>query len=191
MRIFLIIMGVLLCVSNLKAQTIAYDNIEVDGSRQIVTSLREYSIKGKRYYVGIRYVEKNDSAKWYLMFSPFTEFPRESDILLKFDDGSNIHLTMDGVLIKKFEEPGSAYTFGYYTTFTMPHEVEVYTSLFSLTDSMFNAIEEKNIVKIRMHDGLRNKDENIIWNSFGKYIRRGRMKILRARGVKQNLYDDF
>ena len=189
---FIILLGFISI--NLNAQKISVDRIETDGSHQIMTKTKDFTIDGTKYSFGMKVYETSFSKDWLLLISSYHYISNSTEVLLKLGNDDIIYLPVNNVNVGKVTMPGYGVTIGTITSISPTRQVDYYSSVYELKEEDMNKIDTYGITKIRISNGVEYLDKTYKNNSLGKFLTKCRKNInkrLEHPLKSKNLFDDF
>lgn len=161
------------------SQRVTLDRIEYDGSHQIMAKDKKFFFGDREFSFGLKLFERNNSKYWLLIVSSFYYMPDVSTIHFKLDNNDIIDIPVDNVNKGKVYIPGYAFNYGSFTSYTQPENLDYYSSVYELKESVLDVIDKQKIVEVKIDNGYK----TILYGTFdnnrlGKLIRRSHKNIL-------------
>ena len=195
----------LLSVSCVFAQKIYVDRIETDGRRQVMVTIKEYSVDDKDFNFCLKVFEGSDRRDWLLLVSSYAPMSMESVLLLKLWNEAILRLNVNNIKVDTETKPAYALTIGSITTSTTTSittihpskDVNYYYSVYELTPEEIEYMGKYGIKKIRIANGEKVWDKEFRFDSLGAYLSRSYKKILKQletpikKDKKKNVFDGF
>lgn len=199
--LFCICFCLITCNNNINAQKIIVDRIESDGSRQIMTKTKNFSIGESNYHIGLKTFEEFDnSLDWYLVVGSFSYIPSYTEALIKLRNEEILYLisgktTSDDITTKL------GYRYTHYSKYSaisydFPSiQEKYYVTLFKLNEEQLKKIHDYGIKRFRISVGTTFNDREFSGNALGLFIDRSYKKILNRQTKiplkKKDLFDNF
>ena len=190
-----LIFAILFCLPIIGySQKVSLDRMESDGSHQIKTDSKKYTIDDAEYNICLKVFESEYGLDWCLLLSSFSYIPDEAEVLIKLGNDELLYLPVNNVHVGKVTMPGYSYVIGSVISSSPSREVDYYSSLYKLTESDLDNIEKYGIKKIRVSNGVKYRDKEFLGNSLGKFLNKCRKNIVERLNnplKKKGLFDDF
>lgn len=193
MRHFLLLMFVLFA-SFAFAQEVRIDRIEDDGTRQIMTSSKNFVIDNESFSICLKLYESDYPYEYIFLISSYKSIPEQSEVLIKLGNDEIINLPCNNVHEGSVTAGGYALTYGNFTSISPAREVSYYSAVFVLDAYELDKIEEYGIKKIRIFNGIQTLDKEFKKNQLGKFLIKSRKLILerlKNKPTQHNPYEGF
>ena len=79
---------------SVNAQKIMVDQMETDGSHQIMTNMKNFVIEDRDYSMTLKVYETANKLDWRVTMSTFNNIPNDNIILLKLKNGQTVSLAV-------------------------------------------------------------------------------------------------
>lgn len=179
---------------NISAQKVKVDRIENDGRRQLMTSSKSIMLGKKEYTFSLKLFTDVISSEWCLLISSFSYISPSAEVLIKLSNDEIIHLYCNNVNDGKINMPGYGIPIGNITYYSPASQENYYSSIYIFSTEDLEKIETYEIKKIRFSPGTDFYDKEFSNNTLGKFIKKGRKKILeklKNTPTTKNIYDGF
>lgn len=180
------------------AQTVRVDQMESDGSHQIMTNMKNFRIEDRNYSMTLKVYESANNLDWRVTISTFNNIPNDNIVLLKLKNGQTIRLAVDSLHEETYTTNGIVYNSMYLSTVQPGVTKTYYVSESRIKAEELDSIDAYGITKIRFGNNVKYYEAEWTNNPLGKYLTKCRKKIAeRIQGPteqkksKESIYDGF
>ena len=180
------------------AQKITVDQMETDGSHQIMTNMKNFVIEDRDYSMTLKVYETANKLDWRVTMSTFNNIPNDNIILLKLKNGQTISLAVDSLHEETYTTNGVVYRSMYLSTVQPGVTKTYYVSESRIKAEELDSIDTYGISKIRLGNNVKYYETEWTNNPLGKHFTKCRKKIkerlqnaAEQKKDKGSIYDDF
>lgn len=183
-----LIIFILLAISiGANAQKVDVSRMESDGRWQIMTSGKDISLNGAKYTIHLKAYIRNGVPDYCLLISSFYTIPENAEVLFKLGNGEILYLPINNLNVG---EINSSYIVG---QVVIPNSSKYYSSIYDLSESELNKIEEFGILKMRITGGSSYREKEWKKDKLGKFL--GKSKLVVEKQMKKyvtnSIWDGF
>lgn len=180
------------------AQKITVDQMETDGSHQIMTNLKNFAIEDRNYSMTLKVYETANKLDWRITISTFNNIPNDNIILLKLKNGQTVSLAVDSLHEETYTTNGVVYRSMYLSTVQPGVTKTYYVSESRIKAEELDSIDTYGISKIRLGNSVKYYETEWTNNPLGKHLTKCRKKInerlqktIEQKKDKGSIYDGF
>lgn len=180
------------------AQKITVDQMETDGSHQIMTNMKNFVIEDRDYSMTLKVYETANKLDWRVTMSTFNNIPNDNIILLKLKNGQTVSLAVDSLHEETYTTNGVVYRSMYLSTVQPGVTKTYYVSESRIKAEELDSIDTYGISKIRLGNNVKYYETEWTNNPLGKHLTKCRKKIkerlqnaAEQKKDKGSIYDGF
>lgn len=183
---------------SVNAQKITVDQMETDGSHQIMTNMKNFVIEDRDYSMTLKVYETANKLDWRVTMSTFNNIPNDNIILLKLKNGQTVSLAVDSLHEETYTTNGVVYRSMYLSTVQPGVTKTYYVSESRIKAEELDSIDTYGISKIRLGNNVKYYETEWTNNPLGKHLTKCRKKIkerlqnaAEQKKDKGSIYDGF
>ena len=183
---------------SVNAQKIMVDQMETDGSHQIMTNMKNFVIEDRDYSMTLKVYETANKLDWRVTMSTFNNIPNDNIILLKLKNGQTVSLAVDSLHEETYTTNGVVYRSMYLSTVQPGVTKTYYVSESRIKAEELDSTETYGIFKIRLGNNVKYYETEWTNNPLGKHLTKCRKKIkerlqnaAEQKKDKGSIYDGF
>jgi len=183
---------------SVNAQKIMVDQMETDGSHQIMTNMKNFVIEDRDYSMTLKVYETANKLDWRVTMSTFNNIPNDNIILLKLKNGQTVSLAVDSLHEETYTTNGVVYRSMYLSTVQPGVTKTYYVSESRIKAEELDSIDTYGIFKIRLGNNVKYYETEWTNNPLGKHLTKCRKKIkerlqnaAEQKKDKGSIYDGF
>lgn len=180
------------------AQTVKVDQMESNGTHQIMTNMKNFRIEDRDYSMTLKLYESANNFDWRITISTFNNIPNDNIVLLKLRNGQTISLSVDSLHEETYTSNSIVYNSMYVSAVQPGVTKKYYVSESRIKAEELDSIDVHGISKIRLGNNVQYYETEWTNNPLGKHLTKCRKKIAErlqspTKRKKDNgsIYDDF